>query len=212
MNLFILGELWADKSIMRAYMNETLRGIRFPGEVFDVGGGHDTKYLSFHPDVKNIVTFDKKAGETTDFETERLPRDDNRYDTVLLFNVIEHIFNYAHLLSEVFRITKSGGTLHGFVPFLVRYHPDPHDFFRYTEETLKRIVTTAGYTDVTVVPVGGGPFLAAAHQFIQYFPRIVRVPVFLPFLALDKFFVHLRPHARAFYPLGYYFSAKKPSP
>lgn len=192
---------------MRAYMNTRLASVRFVGRILDVGGGRDTRYLSFHPDVIRVETLDAKAGHSINFEADPLPMDDGSYDTVLLFNVLEHVFNFAHLLSEARRVLARGGTMHGVVPFMVRYHPDPHDYFRYTEETLRRILGDAGFSDVQVESFGGGPFVAAAHQFLQYFPRILRVPVFMCFFIIDGVFVRLRPHSRSFYPLGYYFSA-----
>ena len=57
---------------------------------------------------------------------------DNSFDTVILFNVLEHIKNYKNLLSEINRILKKDGKLELFVPFMHRYHEDPKDIFRPT--------------------------------------------------------------------------------
>ena len=208
---FILKELWQGKSIARSYMNAELQRRRFVGRTFDLGGGKDSSYLSFHADGSRVETFDVKAGQVIDFETDALPVEDGTYDTVLLFNVLEHVFNYQHLLDETIRITKHGGEFHGFVPFLVEYHPDPHDFFRYTEETLHKLLTRAGWREVDVVAVGAGPFVAAVQQLTKSFPWILRIPLFLLFWLPDALFLKLRPDARRKFPLGYYWNAKKGS-
>ncbi len=205
----IFREIWQGKSVARAYMNAYLCEVRFEGTILDIGGGRDTKYLSFHPDVLRVETLDAKAGHEVDFEKDRLPFADASYDSVLLFNVLEHVFNYRHLIAETKRALRAGGTLHGFVPFLIKYHPDPHDYFRYTKETLLRLLREEGYADIKVTEVGGGPFIAAAHQIVQVFPRILRIPIFFYLLVLDKALCYIRPKNHEFFPLGYYFRGKK---
>ena len=107
------------------------------------------------------------------------------------------------------RILKEGGALIGFTPFLIRYHPDPHDFFRYTDEALKNILTEAGFKNVEVIPVGEGPFLSAVNLFVLSIPRPVRILFALIALALDSLFLRARPKSRSVYAMGYYFSATK---
>jgi hypothetical protein len=71
------------------------------------------------------------------------------------------------------------------------------------------MLEASGYGDISITPVGEGPFLAALNVFILSLPRPLR-----PFFAfkawiLDAIFLGLRPKARSIYPMGYYFVAYK---
>ena len=47
-----------------------------------------------------------------------MPWEDNSFDHVLFFNVLEHIFNYNHIVAEIARVLKPGGKLR----FHIHYH------------------------------------------------------------------------------------------
>ncbi len=204
-------ELWRDKSLMRIYLNRALLSQTLRGRTLDIGAGGDSKYLDFMPrtDSTRMEVLEVKKGASIDFERDQLPYADGSFDTVVLLNVLEHVYNYGHLAGEARRILAPGGQLIGYTPFLVRYHPDPHDFFRYTDEALLEILTTAGFSGVTITPVGAGPFLAALNVFIISIPRPVRVIVAPLALFLDKLFIRMRPHAPAIYAMGYCFTASR---
>ena len=205
--LFLCKEIMKGKSVTRAYLNLRLSRDVLKGSVIDIGGGKSSDYLSFMKSEKefSFVNVDKKAGTDINFETDRLAADNVQYDTVLFLNVMEHIYNYQHIANEVIRITKPGGQLIGFVPFLMWYHADHSDYFRYTHESLKRIFTEANAPRVSIEPIARGPFTAACQMILQSFPKIVRLPVFILFYVLDSVFVRLRPTHGAKYVLGYYF-------
>lgn len=49
-------------------------------------------------------------------EHERLPYDDESFEMVLAFDVVEHVFNTDHILNEINRVLKPGGVFIGSVP------------------------------------------------------------------------------------------------
>ncbi len=212
--IFLCGEIWRGKSVTRAFYNYRLKQEMLVGSVIDVGGGKSADYLSFMPrgeDVE-IRTFDVKAGVSIDFEVDQLPASDGSFDTVLFLNVMEHIYNYKNIISEVYRITKPGGRVIGVVPFLMWYHPDPKDYFRYTHEALEKIFAECNIATCTIEVLARGPFTAAAQMVMQSLPRILRVPVFALHYLLDTIFLWLRPHHGDRYCLGYYFEFHPKSP
>ena len=207
---YLTREIAEGKSITRAFLNLRLSQEILTGDTIDIGGGKNSDYISFMKrDDVVFKSFDIKAGETTDFEKDVLPCPDDAYDTVLFLNVMEHIFNYQHIANEVVRITKKEGQLIGFVPFLMWYHPDHSDFFRYTHESLHKIFLKAGAQTIHVEPVALGPFMASCHMILLSFPRFVRVPIFILFYLFDKIFLYFRPDHGDRFALGYYFLVRK---
>ena len=196
---------------MRIYLNQRLAKEILSGEVFDVGCGGNTAYLNFMSRTADMHMhiFDPKVGEAVDFETGIFPQQRHSFDSVLVLNVLEHVFNYGHLLEEIYKVLRLEGKLIGFTPFLVRYHPDPHDFFRYTDEALLKILEAQGFRDIQIEPIGAGPFMAGLNIFVLSIPRLVRIPLAVCALYLDALFIRFRPKAPEIYPMGYCFFAKK---
>jgi SAM-dependent methyltransferase len=189
-------------------MNKGLSVFTLRGRVLDVGGGHAPDYFNYfktEPDA-HVETIDGST-QTVDFEKDALPYPDNSIDTIILCNVLEHVYAYQFLLNEVRRVLKPDGQLIGFVPFLIQYHPDPHDYFRYTHEALARIFDDSGFKNVKITRVGGGPFLANFNNLVLSLPRVLRAPLYLPYALLDAAFVRLRSRVTMRYPLGFIFSS-----
>lgn len=205
--IFTSKEIWKGKSVTRAFLNYRLQKETLQGRVIDIGGGKSADYISFMNRAEGIEfkTFDVKSGEKIDFEKDALPAKEDSYDTVMFLNVMEHIFNYQHIANEIVRIVKPGGKLIGFVPFLMWYHPDHRDFFRYTHEALEIIFRKSGVHDIHIEPIAHGPFTAAAQMTTQSLPRIFRIFVFAISYLTDKLFLSLRSHNKGKYALGYYF-------
>ena len=131
------------------------------------------------------------------------------FDMVLSMNVLEHIYNHKHLLDEMVRILRPKGECVIFVPFLVIYHPDPMDYFRYTKDALYRMSKEAGLKDVRVEEVGMAMFIASAQNIISSLPRFLRPFVFTPAFVLDSILLKIKKKYREQFPLGYMVYAKK---
>ncbi len=211
----LLKSIMQGKTLVRSLFNEELRSHEISGVVLDIGGGRNQDYLGYlvKKDVKKILTTDIGHGDESvlriDFEKDPLPFPSETVDTVIAFNILEHIYNHNFLVSEIKRVTRKGGKLLGFVPFLVNYHPDPHDYFRYTKEALKKILVEAGYQNVVVTETGGGPFAVNYNNIILSIPILFRLFVFPVYYVVDRLFIWIRPKSKNRYPLGYMFSATK---
>jgi SAM-dependent methyltransferase len=203
-----LVRLASGQTLARIRMNVALAQVSISGKTIDVGGGRNPDYFMYlkHDDGVSIDTVDGSISGI-DFETDPLPYGDSTVDTVISCNVLEHIYNHAHLAREMRRITTLNGRLIGFVPFWVGYHPDPHDYFRYTEEALRRIILDAGYRTCEIQTVGGGPILANFNTLLLSVPRFLRPVLYLPYVLLDTVMLTLRPKSAQRNPLGYMFIA-----
>jgi ubiquinone/menaquinone biosynthesis C-methylase UbiE len=83
------------------------------------GEGYGMELLSPHTDLYLAVDKKRPVGisfnNRVKFKQSHLPSlthiDDNTFDTVICFQVIEHIKNDTHLLEEIKRVLKPGGTI-----------------------------------------------------------------------------------------------------
>ncbi|MDP3962766.1 MAG: methyltransferase domain-containing protein [bacterium] len=196
------------QSILRVMMNYGLVRYSIRGKVVDIGGGRSPDYFLYmriEPGT-DIVPIDGSLNGI-DFETDNLPENAHDADVILCMNVLEHVYNYNFLVSEMRRILKPGGQLIGFVPFFINYHPDPHDYFRYTKEALRKILED--FHEIEVREVGIGPMCVGLNNIVLYLPSFLKVLLFLPCYFLDKAWLRVRPDITSRYPLGYIFSARK---
>lgn len=205
-----LSHLFRGQTMLRILMNRALGDETIRGKVVDIGGGRNPDYFEYFKKVGHpaIEALDGSLSGI-DFEKDALPHEPHSVDTVILCNVLEHIYNHKHLLSEINRIMKNGASLIGFVPFMVGYHPDPHDYFRYTPEALRKIFGETGFKDVRIQPIGNSPILANFNTLVLSVPRIVRPLMYLWYRPLDIVFGLLRPRSRERNPLGYIFVVTK---
>ena len=87
--------------------------------------------------------------------TQPLPMETAHADTVISFQVMEHLPEPARFLSECHRILKPGGQVHITVPFMWHVHEAPHDYFRYTRHGLEYLLKKAGFTEISVQEYAG---------------------------------------------------------
>lgn len=121
------------------------------GRLLDLGCGKVPFYEFYRDYVDGIVCVDwngtlhgaKHVDVFCDL-TKRLPFNNQEFDTVLLSDVLEHIPTPQCLIREIARILRVDGKLILNVPFAYNLHESPHDYFRYTEFALRRMVEAAG--------------------------------------------------------------------
>jgi SAM-dependent methyltransferase len=211
----ITRHIYKGQSLARILMNRALRKHAISGIVLDIGGARKPDYFKYLV-VKEgtiVITVDMMEPEGSknkiDFEKDKLPYSNSTIDQALMFNILEHIYNHQFLVNEAYRVLKPGSKLLGFVPFLINYHPDPHDYFRYTKESLRRILSDAGFKNIVVTEVARGPFAVNYNNIILSVPRIIRVLLLPIAWTLDTIFLKFRPQIGTRYPLGYLFEGNK---
>ncbi|MDT8322028.1 MAG: class I SAM-dependent methyltransferase [Xanthomonadales bacterium] len=82
----------------------------------------------------------------------KLPFLDGSFETVALFEVLEHVKDPQQAISEAGRVLSSGGKILVTIPFLYPVHDEPHDYQRYTRHGLEREVDQIGLTIETIEP------------------------------------------------------------
>ena len=79
------------------------------------------------------------------FDGKKLPFSDGRFDSVVSFEVLEHVFNLPQILQEINRVTKDSGLFLISVPFAWGEHEAPYDFARYTSYGMTDILNKNGF-------------------------------------------------------------------
>jgi hypothetical protein len=208
-------ELSKGRSILRLIHNFFLKNILINGTTLDIGSkGYYSAYEFMKKDnVCNVVFLDNYSSDSKtnlikmNLE-EKLSIENNIYDTVILFNVIEHIENYKQLVAETNRILKNNGKLELFVPFLFRYHEDPKDYVRLTHYYLKKILEKNNFKiDLTLI--GPGPFTVCMEIISKYlFFTVIKTIFFITFIYLDRLIFAIKKNIFVHY-LGIHCSCSK---
>ena len=63
-----------------------------------------------------------------------------KFDNIIIFNVLEHIYNEKNALRELNKILKKNGKIYISTPFLYRYHEAPEDYKRYTITYFEKVL------------------------------------------------------------------------
>lgn len=81
-----------------------------------------------------------------------LPFADESFDTVVLFQTLEHLASPLNAVDEIYRVLRPNGLLLLTVPFLYPLHDEPHDYTRFTNHGLIRVLGQAGFSLQEITP------------------------------------------------------------
>jgi len=77
---------------------------------------------------------------------------DAEFDVVVCMYVLEHVFDVPAAAANIHRALVPGGRAVIAVPHVYPYHDEPIDFWRFTEHSLRRLLS--GYADVRISHAG----------------------------------------------------------
>jgi SAM-dependent methyltransferase len=107
-----------------------------------------------------------------------------KFTNIIIFNVIEHIFDTNNALDEINKLLKKNAKLILSTPFLYRYHSAPNDYLRFTENFLNKILTKKKFKILHSKSCGTGPLLACYAMIFDY---IKIVPLLAPITLFHVF-------------------------
>ena len=185
------------KSIRSAIKNNA---HKLDGSLLDFGCG--TKpYKKLFVNVKEYIGVDYKIegreqnyNEVDEFyDGKKIPFENERFDSLLCTEVLEHVFNIDELLKEFNRVLKKNGTALITTPFMWEEHEMPYDFARYTTPALKYLYQKNGFKVVENFKTGN--YIEVIFQFnLNYIKNIlpnnknVRQVFLIPFIVFFNFF------------------------
>ena len=106
------------------------------------------------------------------FDGAQLPFDDESFDCVVCFEVLEHVPDLDLALGEISRVLKPDGKFLASIPFAYPEHETPFDFRRLTEFAVRDSWDQAGFTIADLVRTGTN-WLAIKQLQLDYFTQAV---------------------------------------
>ncbi len=148
-----------------------------------------------------IINMDIAANQNTDVISAgslKLPFLEHSLHLIICQEVLEHVTHPHSAIAEFHRVLAPGGELVLQLPFIIGYHPGPHDYWRFTIDSY-RVLLDANLWDIDVIEhtVGHG---SGFHRIITEFvavhfsifgPTCYRYAkgfcalIFCPFIAFD---------------------------
>ena len=175
-------------SIMRTLMNQLIESKKFEGKLIDIGGGENCNYRKILK-YANYTSVNIEKNINPDFlikVNEKIPIKDNSFDICLMFNVLEHIYDWDFIFREVKRLLKNKGKIYLIIPFLYPIHAAPNDYVRVTASYLKKFLDKNQFSNIKIYPITYGPFTNS--QCIGYTHEKIKAFQFFLCVILDRIF------------------------
>lgn len=204
---FYISPYFISKFYLLKDIESMVKKYQFKGSILDIGCGQKPyrylfkkadKYLGI--DFKNYsINKDFKGGgpdlyfENDYLKTFCLNFDNESFDHVVSFQVLEHHKDPAKMISEMARVTKRGGYLMISAPFLAGIHEEPNDYQRFTKYGLIELCKKNNCRVIEIREQGSlfstismllNEYLNnfASHSKLTYFLSAI---IYLPFLIFE---------------------------
>lgn len=149
LGFFVNPFFWGRAAI---YNNVKKHAPEISGKTLDVGTG-SKPYINLFPNVTEYIGMDiEQSGHTHQkeyidvfYDGKHFPFDANTFDSLVFFEVLEHVFTPDAFISEIKRVVKPGGKCLVTIPFIWGEHEQPYDFARYSSFGLNHLFKEHGF-------------------------------------------------------------------
>ena len=147
---FFINPFFLGRSAM--YINVKKYSKFVSGKTLDVGSG-SKPYIGLFNKVTTYIGMDieqsghKHQREYIDvfYDGETFPFEENTFDSLVFFEVLEHVFNPDTFFKQISKVVKPGGNCLVTIPFIWGEHEQPYDFARYSSFGLKHMFDKHGF-------------------------------------------------------------------
>ena len=110
---------------------------RNPGIVLDVGAKHAPYRSTISADTYMTLDLDPANEPDICCDVHQIDWASEYFDAVIATEVLEHLREPQQAVGEMYRILKPGGVCLASTRFFYDYHGDPHDYYRFTWDSLR---------------------------------------------------------------------------
>lgn len=217
---YIMKETFFKKSLNRIFQEIYSKQQTLKGKILEFGATEGssknfTKFLKIN-EPSEIIYADKLINNNEKILFENLEKklsfNNSSIDNVVIFNVLEHVYDVNNAIKEINRCLKPNGFLFGSTPFIYRVHDAPEDYNRYTPTFINEILNKNNFKEVETKIFGYGPFVASyvlVFDYTKYIPFLNNFLFNICFL-IDKFMnIFIKTKLKKIYPVTICFRAKK---
>ena len=128
----------------------------------NIGAGQ----TSFHKSIKNL---ELEPGLNIDYvgSVLAIPCSDDEFDIVLAQEVLEHVESPNAAINEIHRVLKAKGYFYLQLPFIIGYHPCPHDYWRFTHQGIKELLQEHKF-DILDLDISVGPAVGFYRILVEF--------------------------------------------
>ena len=163
--IYLLFYIFKNYSVCRILQILFAKDILLNGSILEIGAykGSNKNFSNFLIINNNSFLYadKKKINNNIIFDLEKKNFMKKKFDNVLIFNVLEHVYEVNNAIIEIKNVLNKKGKIICSTPFLYRYHKAPNDYCRYTEDFLIKIFKENKFINIKVRSLGFGPFVAA---------------------------------------------------
>lgn len=189
--------------------------INLNGKILDLGGNKNLRNISKYFAGNNSIEYADKFPQddkTIFIDLEVQNTLSKKYQYICVMNILEHVKNYRNVLNLCSDSLHDEGLLIGTVPFIFKIHNSPNDYFRFTKQLLIEELEDRGFKEINIIDLGYGPFTNFYSSISDYAMQIlplINILLLIPCIILDKILYIIYKNFTKYYPLGYFFIAKK---
>ncbi len=138
------------------------------GDTLDLGAGSGKYREIIAARASSYKAMDGDPGPNIDVvgDVHALPFAAASFDTIVSTQVMEHVKEPWRMVEEIARVLRPGGVCIVTAPFMLQFHADPSDYYRYSTEGARHLCARAGLEVLETGKIGGWPaVLAEAIRF-----------------------------------------------
>ena len=211
---------FSKKSLNRIFQQLFSKEIQLDGRIVEFGSKKNSSksfinYLQII-DKENVVYADKQDNQDSNIKNENLEKklsfEDKSFDNVVVFNVLEHVYDIDNAIKEIYRSLDLKGKIVGSTPFIHRVHYAPEDFNRYSEQFFNKLLKQNNFENIFIKEYGFGPFTAAyamIFDYTKYIPFLNNVILTFSILIDLTIGLFTKTDLKKIYPISICFSATK---
>lgn len=118
-------------------------------DIIDIGCGEKPYKELFDPIANKYIGVDVVPYADIIAHAEKIPVPDHSFDLALHFQVFEHLEDPQRSVQEMKRVLRKDGYVIASTHGIWNYHPFPHDYYRWTDEGLKKLFYDFSFVSIT---------------------------------------------------------------
>jgi SAM-dependent methyltransferase len=158
------------------------------GRTLDIGGGSFYKnltkstwsnYFVLEPDLDSLPKPNElEKINSISADAGKSPIKSHSFDTVIIIQVLQFIYEPTKVIAEANRILKKNGRIVIQVPQSGNLHGVPHHYYNFTRFWLERTFSENNFKIIDYIPLGGAWRTIASRLFLMFWP-VVGHPYYL---------------------------------